>query len=327
MTGDRTLTLLGVEGPLPPEVRGVRPPSARPPDFAAFWSATRADLDRTDPDVRLRRLAVDAAGLVLTDATFTSLGAARITGYLLRWPDGRPRPLIVHGHGYGGQNRVRWDWAQTGCHVFGVDIRGFGRSSAALPERSRHGWILTGIAAPETSVLRGAGCDYLRAAEVAIAALGEQRSTTVLTGTSFAGALTVMAEAQRPTANLLALGVPTFGWAEGRRLLVQAGSGLEITRYLAATPRESEEDVLRVLRYFDTMHHAPLVHAPAIVGVGQVDAVVPAPTVYAVVNALSGPVEVWELPVSHTELPAESWWQRFEEHCLERAVASDQPSG
>jgi hypothetical protein len=44
-------------------------------------------------------------------------------------------------------------------------------------------------------------------------------------GTSLAGGLAVMAEAQRPVAQLLALAVPTFGWMEGRRLLAHAGSG------------------------------------------------------------------------------------------------------
>lgn len=45
---------------------------------------------------------------------------------------------------------------------------------------------------------------------------------------------------------------------------------------------------------------------------------VPAPTVYAVVNALTVPCEIWQLPVSHSTLPAEALWGRFEARWLQR---------
>jgi cephalosporin-C deacetylase len=136
-------------------------------------------------------------------------------------------------------------------------------------------------------------------------------------GTSLAGGLAVMAEAQRPTAQLLALAVPTFGWMEGRRLLAHGGSGAEVTAFVQRHPA-MEEDAMVVLRYFDTVHHAARVRAPSLVGVGRADDVVPAPTVYAIVNALTAPCEVWQLPVSHSMLPAEQLWGQFEARWLEQ---------
>lgn len=322
MDDDRPLArdrILGPGPPLPRTVTGLRPPLTRPPDFASFWRATLAELDGQDPLVSTRRLATGGS-LVLEHVRFTSLGAARLSAYLLR-RDGERCPLLVHTHGYGDRCEVREEWARAGFHVLGVDVRGFGRSRTALPAPSPYGWILSGISTPETSVLRGAVCDLVRAVEVGRALLGEAAGGLVLHGTSMAGGLALMAEASRPAARLLSLAVPSFGWTQGRLLLVAAGSGFEVTEFLARLDPAYEDDVLSVLRYFDPMNHAGGVHAPAVVGVGRVDAVVPAPTVYAVVNHLPVLPEVWQLPVSHTDLPAERLWQQFEARWLEVGLA------
>lgn len=311
----RVRRVLG-DAELPAAVIGLRLPGSRPPDFDGFWRTTLDELDSQDPEPEV--VPVDgSAGWALAEVAFRSLGGARVRGYLLRWADDTPRPLVLHAHGYGDRYEVRRDWAQAGFHVAGVDVRGFGRSHAALPAPSPYGWILTGLAAPETSVLRGAVCDVVRLGEVASALLGDAASGVLRQGTSLAGGLAVMAEAQRPQAQLLALAVPTFGWMEGRRLLARGGSGAEVRRYLARH-RSAEEDAMLVLRYFDAVNHAGRVQAPSLVGVGRVDEVVPAPTVYAVVNALSGPCEVWQLPVSHSTLPAEELWGRFESRWLQQ---------
>ncbi len=225
----------------------------------------------------------------------------------------------MHGHGYEDrQLDPRWDWARAGAHVLGVQVRGYGRSRDALPAPSPDGYVLTGIGSPEEYVLRGAVCDYARAAEVGAEILGPGVSRLVLNGTSFAGGLAVMAEAVMRLADLLVVAVPTFGWIEGRRFLAKQGSGAEITRFLETHP-EREEDLMVVLSYFDTMNFAPDVRCPTLVGVGLVDDVVPAPTVYAVANRLGGPREVVELPVSHTDLPEERLWNDFDAHWLRLA--------
>jgi len=312
--------ILGPGPPLPLAVTGVLPPLTRPPDFAGFWRATLAELDGQDPAAESRRLRT-AGTVALERLRFSSLCGARLGGYLLRGLGEEPRPLLVHTHGYGDRCEVRWDWARAGFHVLGVDIRGFGRSRSAVAALSPYGWILTGIATPETSVLRGAVCDLVRAVEVGRSLLGAAAGEVVLHGTSMAGGLAVMAEAQRPAARLLTVAVPSFGWAEGRRLLAAGGSALEVDTLLSRLPGALQDDVLVVLRYFDTMNHAGLVRAPALVGVGRADAVVPAPTVYAVVNHLPVRPEVWQLPVSHTALPAERLWQEFEARWLRRGLA------
>jgi cephalosporin-C deacetylase len=303
---------------------GPQPPLTRPPDFGSFWEKTRAELGRIEPGVSREPLGSEEPALGFERVSFDSLGGARVSGYAIFWESGGPRPLVVHGHGYGGGLEPMWHWARAGVNVLGVQARGYGRSGDALPEPSRWGYVLTGIHSPWESVLRGAVCDYMRAVEVGRELLGPLVSRTVLNGTSFAGGLAVMAEANLQVADLLILAVPSLGWAEGRRFLVEEGSGREINRYLAAHP-EREDDVMVVLSYFDSMNFAADVRCPTLVGLGLEDNVVPAPTVYAIVNHLGGPHEVVRLPVSHTDRPEEKLWERFEAYWLLLAVRGIPP--
>jgi cephalosporin-C deacetylase len=302
--------------------RNLRPTLTRPPDFERFWAKTLEELRNVDPRVRLTPMTgEDDRTLEVSWLTFCSLGGVEVNGYSIASKSDEPRPLVVHSHGYGARCDIQRKWAKAGCNVVGIDIRGFGRSDAAVPARSRWGYVLTGIESPETSVLRGAVCDYLRTMEIA-RDLFKGRTTRHLThGLSFAGGIALMAEALGGLSNLLVLGVPTFGWAEGRYFLVKSGSGAEIARYLEARP-EHAEDVMLVLRYFDAMNFAGLVSCDTLLGLGLHDPVVPAETVYSIANHLSAPVEIMEFPVSHTALPEEKRWEQFEARWL--AIGRDE---
>ena len=299
-------------------MRSVRPDLNKPPDFEEFWANTRAELDAVDPDITTSDLPHDHdADLRLQRLTFRSLHGTSVSGYLLTGPG--PRPLIVHSHGYGSQTDVHWPWAEQGADVLGIDIRGFGMSAGAVADRSRSGYVLTGIQSPETSILRAAVCDYARALQVGRLLKGERMTRLVAHGISFAGGLALMAEALMQTADVLVVGVPTFGWADGRHFYVQLGSGAEISAYVQRRP-QAAEDIALVLRYFDTMSFAPDVTCPTLVGLGIQDVVVPAKTVYAIANHLGGPHEVMEFPVSHTEHPDEQLWQAFDDRCVALAL-------
>lgn len=285
-----------------------------------FWEATRRELAEVAPQLERHPLPQQhAPHLELEHLSFLSLGGVRVHGYQLYWKDGGKRPLVIHSHGYNSECSVMWEWAEAGLNVVGVDIRGFGRSRDALPKKSKWGFMLTGVEAPDRYVLRGAICDYMRAAEVGRELLAGRVERTVLHGASFAGGLALMSESVLQVADLLAVGVPTFGWAEGRQFFVQSGSGREINEFLTHRP-EHAEDMMVVMRYFDPINFAGLVRCPTLLGVGIEDEVVPAPTVFAIANHLGGPHEVMEFPVSHTELPEEVQWQRFGARWLQLAT-------
>ena len=250
---------------------------------------------------------------------FRSLGDRDIQGFLItldqplqHGDSARRRPLIVTTHGYGSQCNPVIEARHTvaaEADLFCFDVRGFGLSRAAVPPDPR-GHIITGLTNPETSILRGAVCDFVRAAEVG-RRLGAGEGGVVFHGRSFGGGLAVMAQAVSQLATYLAVAVPTFGWAEGRRRLVKAGSGQEVNDYLEAHPSRAAA-VMRTLTYFDPVNFAGQVNCPALVGVGRRDDIVPPETVYAIANHMAPAPVIMELPVSHSDDPAERRWVEFD---------------
>ena len=299
--------------------RGFKPAPNRPEDFDAFWDSTREQLWRIDPDIECRPVeTAPDTGVQLDIVSFVSLGRVRVSAYFLHWQDDVPRPLVISSHGYGSRCRPRWDWAKQGVNVLAVDIRGFGISRDALPNPSRWGYVLTGIESPETSVIRLAVCDYMQTGRVGRLLLGDRVSRCIYEGVSFAGGLALMAQAVTGDADLLAIGVPTFGWAEGRNLFVKAGSGKEISNYVERRP-DVLEDTMLVLRYFDAVNFADCIRCYTVLALGLEDDVVPAKTVYGIANNLSAPYALMEFAVSHSDGPEEEQWAQFEGHWLRLA--------
>lgn len=198
------------------------------------------------------------------------------------------------------------------------DIRGCGLSRSAREAESA-GYVLTGLGDPRTSILRGAVCDYVRAAEVG-ALLDAGGGGTIFHGRSFGAALAIMAQAVAPRADYLVAAVPAFGWTAGRRRLATAGSTREVNDYLARRP-ETEAAALRTLAYFDTVNFADRIGCEALVGVGLRDTVVPPATVYAIANHMAPRPRVMELPVSHTDLLEERHWAEFDRRWTARVAA------
>ena len=204
----------------------------------------------------------------------------------------------------------------SGADLLCFDVRGFGLSRAACavdPE----GYILTGLTDPRTSILRGAVCDYIRAAEVGLL-LQAGAGGTVFHGRSFGAALAIMAQGIAPRADYLVAAVPTFGWTDGRRRLATGGSTREVNDYLERRPAD-EAAVLRTLAYFDTVNFADRIGCDALFGVGLHDEVVPPATVYAIANHMTPRPQIMELPVSHTELLEERHWVKFDRRWTSRA--------
>ena len=291
-----------------------KPNTDRPPGFLGFWDSAVAELAAIAPETDIVRARAPDDGLELQRLVYTSLGGVRIQGYLLRPISGRSRPLVVHAHGYEDRYELQVEWARLGLNVLGFDVRGSGRSAAAV-SISEDGYLLTGIESPATSILRGAVADFLQSVRVATELLDGDFGTLTYYGFSFGGALALMAAAMSRDADLVVLGQPTFGWNEERRRLALGGSALQIRQYVEKF-RWRHDEVTETLRYFDTLNFAPLIRAPALVGIGLDDDVVPSRTVLAIVNHMRCPLEVRLLPVSHSDDPRETRWQAFHDEWL-----------
>jgi cephalosporin-C deacetylase len=272
-----------------PGLERFKPNAYRPPDFLSFWSQTVADTEACEPGPELGPPESAESGIDLRELRFHSLGGVAISAYFARPVSGQSCPLIVHAHGYDDRYTIMTDWARRGAAVLGFDVRGFGRSRAAAAT-SEHGYVLTGIESPESSILRGAVADYVQAVRVARQLLNGRDTRVVCHGFSFA------------------LG----------------GSTHQLNRFISAEPRLRDR-VWATLEYFDTMHFAPLIRSSALVGIGLDDDVVPSRTVLAVVNHMRCRVEVRLLPVSHSADPRESLWRAFHEEWLEYTIGGLPP--
>lgn len=294
----------------------------QPADFTRFWALTVAEIQGIAPQPVVESEEITADGLGLARIGYTSLDGAGIRGYVLKPAASRPdngavtekRPLIVHAHGYNDRYEVMHRWAHRGFNVCGFDARGFGRSAEAAPVAAE-GYVLTGIESPQQSILRGAVADFLQALRAARELLDDEVSDICFYGFSFGGALALMAAALSREPDLVVMGQPTFGWHEERHRLARAGSAMEVKRYIACFPWRRDQ-VLETLKFFDTLHFAPLVKARALVGIGLDDAVVPSRTVLAAVNRFCNQLEVRLLPVSHSSDAREVLWQQFQEEWL-----------
>ena len=303
-------------------IRATRPPLTRPDGFFPFWRNTLAALATVAPHPRLGLAFTSPEGARVTPVRFASLDARDVQGFLITLDDPgdraatdppAPRPLVVTTHGYNGQCNPVLEARHTaacGADLFCFDVRGFGLSRSAC-EVDPRGYILTGLTDPRTSILRGAVCDYVRAAEVA-QRLGAGGGSVVFHGRSYGGALAFLAQGLTSRADYLAVALPTFGWVDGRRRLVTRGSGQEVNHHLAGNPR-LEAAAMATLRYFDTVNVADRIACPTLIGVAQRDDVVPAATVYAVANHMDPPPEIIELPVGHSTEDEERRWVDFDE--------------
>ena len=302
-------------------VRTTRPTLIRPDGFFPFWQQTLAALARVPANPRLGLTVTSPEGARIVPVRFASLGNCDIQGFLITLDapeDGAAtdsparRPLVVTTHGYNSQCNPVLEARHTatcGADLFCFDVRGFGLSRSACRVDPR-GYILTGLTAPHTSILRGAVCDYVRAAEVA-QRLGAGRGGMAFHGRSYGGALALLAQGLTSRADYLAVALPTFGWLEGRRQLVTRGSGQEINEHLARHPR-LEAAATATLRYFDTVNVADRIVCPTLIGVAQRDEVVPAATVYAIANHMDPQPEIVELPVGHSTDEEERRWTDFD---------------
>jgi cephalosporin-C deacetylase len=302
-------------------IKDICPPLTCADDFSSFWQETLAGLTKLALAIEVRHREKTNDGLLLQHIAFQSFGDAIIHAYLLSPDNTESSPLIVYTHGYMGACEVVWSWARQGFSVFGIDIRGYGQSKDAIAKIATAGYVLTGIESEKNHILRGAICDYIRGIEVAHALLQNKQQATVLYGHSFGGALACFAAGLTQYADLLVAAVPTFAWAEGRRKLVSKGSGAEINAYIKEHPDE-EQDVMRVLSYFDIMNFAPLIACSSIIGVGLQDCIVPAETVFAFINHLACSKQVREFPVSHTSSSQEKLWENFEAEWLQLALST-----
>lgn len=267
----------------------------RPTDFVGFWQQTRSELEAIPANVSSEPEPLRSTDSVETFAIrYTSLGGARIFGWLCV-PRGRTDcPGLLLPPGYSGSPSLPRAWADLGYAALQVSPRGHHRSDGDIAP-GFPGYMTAGIDDPRTYIYRGAYCDIWRAVDVLLGRPEVDRSRVGVSGASQGGALSLIAAAARPEVVAVAADVP---FLTGIRDSLQLGGSYpyeEIKDYLRQNPQR-EAQVLTTLDYVDTLNFADSIRVPTLLSVGLSDDVCPPETGYALYNRLRCPKEIRAYP-------------------------------
>lgn len=290
------------------QLRTYRASDAEPTDFDAFWQRTRLESDAFALEATFVPVQTGLVTLEAFDVTFNGYGGHPIKGWLLLPRDRRePLPCVVEFIGYGAGRGFATDWllyASLGYAHFVMDTRGQGsqgkRGDTADPagdggQPQFSGFMTRGVLQPETYFYRRVFVDAVRAVNAAHSHPAIDPERVAVTGGSQGGGIALAVAALEPSVCALLADVPFLCHFRRAVALVSTVPYVEIARY-CAVHRDQTEAVFDTLSYFDAVHFAPRVRAPALFSVGLLDDICPPSTVFAAYNRLEGQkrIEVYE---------------------------------
>ncbi|GAA1929344.1 acetylxylan esterase [Streptomyces durmitorensis] len=299
-------------GYTPDDVLTVPAPHA-PADFDEFWQGRYAAARQVVTDPVVGPLEEERDGVRVHGVTYTSVGGARLGGWLALptsterhtlkapGPADAPAPApaetaetaetaehgFVIAHGYGGRNAPGPDIPLPLPRSAAIlpCVRGMGARSASPtipPDADAH--VLHGIASRDTYVIGDCAADLWCAASALLELVPELAAPQPrlgYLGESFGGGLGALALPWDDRFAAAQLTVPTFGNHPLRLTLPCAGSGESVRAHHRKNP-----EVTDVLRYFDAATAATRLRIPALVAPALFDPSVPPPGQFAVHNAL-----------------------------------------
>ena len=270
---------------------------APPPElFEPFWRQWREMISETP--LRLDQQTVGERRRVV----YESLRGVRIVGQLTM-PEGRPRGAVLTTHGYAAPDAFEDQpepWSELGLATLRVRVRGYPPSTLDIDDL-RGQWILHNIHSADGWIAGGAVADVVQGVR-ALRGIFDERMAITLHGESFGGGLAAIAAAQltllhEPPARLV-LELPSFGawrWRDGKYC---NGAGGLVNMLLDSRRGDERQRLLDVLDLFDAAHHARVIHCPAFFKLALRDDVVPAPSAWAIFNALESR-EKWAFEVRY----------------------------
>jgi cephalosporin-C deacetylase len=281
----------------PPETYGTS--TTRPADFDAFWTAITAEADAIPLNASLERVPLRSTPEVdVFEIGYDSLDGVRVAGWYCvptaaHLPPPYPGLLIVPG--YVAEPTLPKSWARLGYAAVGVAPRGKLRSNRQF-NPGYPGLLVHNVVDRHTYAYRGFYVDAYRAVDFLLARPEVDPTRIGVHGSSQGGALTVTTAALRPdVVTCGAAGAPYLCGFMDAIALTHSYPYEELNEYLRRHP-EREPQVRETLTYFDGINFAPLIRCPMLVYVGLADDVCPPETGYALVAAMTCPVELHAYP-------------------------------
>ncbi|MBD3942071.1 acetylxylan esterase [Microbacterium sp. NEAU-LLC] len=290
------------------DLEAYRPTPEEPDDFDAFWRET-LEFSRGHGQAVFTRVPSPLTQLIVEDVTFPGFGGHPIKGWFLRHPE-VVRGTVVQFIGYSGGRGLPEQWTMlpsAGYAVLVMDSRGQGNggSAAATPDPvgsgpSIAGRMSAGIEDPHTYYYRRLFTDAACAVDAARSHPAVDPAKVVVAGGSQGGGIAVAAAGLSEGLAGAMVDVPFLSHFRRALRITDAMPYNELARYLQ-TRRGDEEDVFRVLSYFDGVNFAARATAPALYSVALYDNVCPPSTVYAQYNRYAGDKQIAVYPYNGHE--------------------------
>lgn len=291
------------------ELENYSAPIFPPDDFDIFWERTLNDVRAYSLNPIFDPVDFGIRTLETYDVSFAGYGGQQIKGWLVL-PKGitEPLPCVVQYIGYGGGRGYPNDWLEWASAGFAhliMDTRGQGSvwRHGDTPDNSETGsspqapgFMTRGILSPDTYYYRRVYSDAVRAVETASLHSRINADRIAVTGSSQGGGIAIAVAALVPEVRVLMADVPFLCHIDRAVTLVDTDPYAEIATF-CRQHRDQVNKVFETLSYFDGVHFAPKITAPALFSTGLMDMVCPPSTVFAAYNALSSEVKeirVWQ---------------------------------
>lgn len=278
------------------QLESYRPAREEPSDFDAFWADT-LETSRGNGSAQFAAVESSLRSILVEDVTFPGFAGQPVKGWMLRPASGESRGTVVQFIGYSGGRGIPEQWTllpSAGFSVFVMDSRGQGNGGHAGatvdPAGSGPqvaGRLSAGIEDPREYYYRRVFADAALAVDAARSHDSVDPDRVVVAGGSQGGGIALAAAGLSDGLAGAMIDVPFLSHFRRALRITDASPYNELTRYLQ-TRRGDEEDVFRVLSYFDGVNFAARASAKALFSVALCDVVCPPSTVYAAFNTYAG---------------------------------------
>ncbi|RYZ99483.1 MAG: hypothetical protein EOP47_16640 [Sphingobacteriaceae bacterium] len=291
--------------------RGIRSKYARPADFDQFWSNTKADLAKVQPQYKI----TERPELAKNDLTvylfeMKSFGDVTVRGWLTI-PKGKKNqkwPVWIGLPGY--QIESKPIYGANEMAVLTLDVRGQGMSKDVISVANKKDFINLGIEDKNTYVYRGVLMDCIRAIDFACSRPNLDSEAISVTGGSAGGFLALALVSLDNRVTLCSADNPVFSdW----RSLVGKKEWPMSDIEAHAKKDSSLPQVLNTLDYFDLKNFVSNIKCPVLMGIGLLDPLAPPYNSYIMYNNIPGDKIMHVYPDLTHEIPAEhahfaSYW-------------------
>lgn len=278
------------------QLEAYLPAREEPDDFDAFWAETLRT-SRGHGDAQYTVVETALHSIHVEDVTFPGFAGQPVKGWMLRPADGRIRGTVVQYIGYSGGRGVPEQWTllpSAGYAVFVMDSRGQGNGGGpgdtADPVGSGPqiaGRLSAGIEDQHDYYYRRLFTDAACAVDAARSHPSVDPDRVVVAGGSQGGGIALASAGLSDGLAGAMIDVPFLSHFRRALRITDAQPYNELTRYMQ-TRRGEEDDVFRVLSYFDGVNFAARATATALFSVALCDIVCPPSTVYAAFNTYAG---------------------------------------